>query len=91
MSPNYGTATGGTHVHIRGDGFATDTYGGGNTLFMFDPSIFELIKDKPGHEIMSMVVVPCDVIEGACTVDCGGPRKIVCDTRPYYEQMLPSR
>ena len=24
--------------------------------------------------------VACDVIEGACTVDCGGPRKIVCDT-----------
>ena len=29
------------------------------------------------------VSVPCDVIEGACTVDCGGARKIVCDTGDF--------
>jgi hypothetical protein len=26
------------------------------------------------------VWVPCDVIEGACSVQCGGPNTIVCDT-----------
>ena len=32
VEPSFGTATGGTHVHIRGDGFATDTYGGSNKV-----------------------------------------------------------
>ncbi|KAH8082105.1 hypothetical protein JL720_8631 [Aureococcus anophagefferens] len=27
--------------------------------------------------------VECDVIEGACTVDCGGDKKVVCDTQPW--------
>ena len=25
----------------------------------------------------------CKVVEGACTVDCGGPKRLVCDTGPW--------
>ena len=37
------------------------------------------------------LAVSCDVIEGACTVDCGGARKIVCDTGDFsmYFQESP--
>ena len=34
--------------------------------------------------------VTCDVIEGACTVDCGGPRRIVCDTGPWPDVFADS-
>ena len=30
-----------------------------------------------------MLRVPCDVIEGACSVECGGPNTLVCDTNPW--------
>ena len=43
----------------------------------------------PASSMSSLARVTCDVIEGACTVDCGGPRKIVCDTGPFYEQFDP--
>jgi hypothetical protein len=28
--------------------------------------------------------MPCDVIEGACTVDCGSAWRIVCDTGEWF-------
>ena len=65
VSPSESTALGGARVHIIGEGFATDIFDGSNAV--------AIGSDAKGW-------VACDVIEGACTVDCGGPRKIVCDT-----------
>ena len=39
---------------------------------------------KSSLSLSLLSTAPCDVIEGACTVDCGGPRKIVCDTQSLY-------
>ena len=64
VSPNYGTTEGGTHVTIKGTGFATEFFSGSNYVLIGSGSTW----------------VTCDVIEGACTVDCGGDKKIVCDT-----------
>ncbi|GMH51232.1 hypothetical protein TL16_g00968 [Triparma laevis f. inornata] len=75
--PNVGTYTGGTHVHINGDNFAIDTYGGSNSVY-FGYSKYDYLAPFGASPW-----VKCDVIEGACTVDCGGVRKIVCDTRPF--------
>lgn len=68
VSPNRGTAAGGTRVHIYGEGFATEFYSGANSVYI-------------GKASKSWV--QCDVIEGACTVDCGGGTKIVCDTQEW--------
>ena len=32
----------------------------------------------------------CTVIEGACTVDCGSFKKIICDTEPFVPDAIPS-
>ena len=68
VTPNQGTALGGTRLSIIGEGFATDLFDGSNMV--------EIGDDSSGW-------VGCDVIEGACTVDCGGPYRIVCDTGPW--------
>lgn len=68
VSPNRGTAAGGTRLHLHGEGFATEFYSGANTVYI-------------GKASKSWV--QCDVIEGACTVDCGGGTKIVCDTQAW--------
>lgn len=31
--------------------------------------------------------VQCDVIEGACSVECGGPKTLICDTREWPESL----
>ena len=31
--------------------------------------------------------VQCDVIEGACSVECGGPKTLICDTQEWPEDM----
>lgn len=113
VEPNIGTATGGSHVHVRGEGFAVDTYGGQNKVDLYDNAIYRFLRFAPNIEqvapnnnlnswgrsvgteelawgekrrkLMDELFVACDVIEGACTVDCGGARKIVCDTRSYEE------
>ena len=46
-------------------GFATEFFDGSNTVVIG--------SDSYGY-------VSCDVIEGACTVDCGSAWRIVCDT-----------
>ena len=33
--------------------------------------------------------VPCDVIEGACSVQCGGPNTLVCDTGAWTRESSP--
>ena len=66
VTPKWGSANGGTRLHIDGTGFATEFFSGKNKVFIGD--------DNSGW-------VACDVVEGACTVDCGGDKRIVCDTR----------
>ncbi|KAH8075485.1 hypothetical protein JL721_1495 [Aureococcus anophagefferens] len=68
VSPQYGSSNGGTRVHVGGAGFATEFYSGSNTVYIGTAA--------DGW-------VECDVIEGACTVDCGGDKKVVCDTQPW--------
>ena len=70
ITPSCGTALGGTRLSIVGEGFATDLFDGSNAVWIGD--------DSDGW-------VACDVIEGACTVDCGGPNRIVCDTREWID------
>ena len=68
VTPKWGSANGGTRLHIDGTGFATEFFSGKNKVFIGD--------DNSGW-------VACDVVEGACTVDCGGDKRIVCDTRAW--------
>ena len=75
VAPSESTALGGARVHIIGEGFATDIFDGSNAV--------AIGSDAKGW-------VACDVIEGACTVDCGGPRKIVCDTGAWVSDASDS-
>ena len=68
VTPYWGSANGGTRLHIDGTGFATEFFSGKNKVWI-------------GSD--STEWVPCDVVEGACTVDCGGDKRIVCDTRAW--------
>ena len=68
VTPYWGSANGGTRLHIDGTGFATEFFSGKNKVMIGD--------DNSGW-------VACDVVEGACTVDCGGDKRIVCDTRAW--------
>ena len=65
VSPSFGTTLGGTRLSIAGEGFATEFFDGSNSV--------KIGTDSSGY-------VDCDVIEGACTVDCGSAYRIVCDT-----------
>ena len=69
VTPSSGTALGGTRLHVDGHGFTTDFFAARNDVW--------LCKD----DLEDCAV--CNVIEGACTVDCGGPTRIVCDTGPW--------
>ena len=68
VSPTKGSSNGGTRIHVEGAGFATEFFAGSNAVYIG--------SDAEGW-------APCDVVEGACTVDCGGDKKIVCDTGPW--------
>jgi len=73
-------------LHINGDGFAVDTYGGSNKVFigLKDYDYLQGWKETylDPYFGSNRVFLPdgvwskCDVIEGACTVDCGGVRKV---------------
>ena len=67
--PNEGTYTGGTHLHVIGEGFSVDTYGGSNEVLIGDPSYDYFINPALAPNWQG-AYAPCDVIEGACTVDC---------------------
>ena len=95
-------------VHIIGSGFAVDTYGGSNKLFIgvkgYDDFIASTVKEafasnddlthhpwittqnshgtpwNPSQLPPPSLWIEAPVIEGACTVDCGGARKLVADT-----------
>lgn len=68
ITPNRGTLLGGSRVTLTGGGFNVNFFTGGNYVFIG--------SDSRGW-------VQCDVIEGACTVECGGPHTLVCDTGPW--------
>jgi hypothetical protein len=62
-----GSPLGSQRLAVEGDGFVTNHADGANTV--------EVGRDDLGW-------VPCRVVEGACTVDCGSSSRIVCDTAP---------
>jgi len=74
--PPEGTATGGTHLHVRGDGFSVDTYGGSNAVGIGGDSLDYLAAKVLASDARTYGVeftgawATCQVIEGACTVDC---------------------
>ena len=68
ITPNRGPLYGGTRVSISGSGFNTNFFEGGNYVYIG--------TDDAGW-------TTCDVIEGACTVKCGGPKTLICDTNPW--------
>lgn len=63
ITPNRGTIEGGTRVTIRGGGFNVNFFTAGNYVYLGNEDTDEW--------------VPCDVIEGACSVQCGGPNTLV--------------
>jgi hypothetical protein len=62
-----GSPLGSQRLAVEGSGFATNHADGHNTVEI----------GKGDH-----AWVPCKVVEGACTVDCGSSSRIVCDTAP---------
>ena len=77
VSPSKGTGLGGTRLHIDGNGFTTDFFAARNTVHLCQSNRYSTTNDPD--------CVECKVIEGACTVDCGGPRRIVCDTEMWKD------
>ena len=65
ISPNRGPIDGGTRVTIKGSGFNVNFFTAGNYVYI-------------GTTAKGWV--QCDVIEGACSVKCGGPKTLICDT-----------
>ena len=75
ISPNRGPIDGGTRVTIKGSGFNVNFFTAGNYVYI-------------GTTAKGWV--QCDVIEGACTVKCGGPKTLICDTGAWdtaYKRM----
>ena len=68
MTPSYGPITGGTRLTLSGGGFNVNFFEAGNYVYIGN--------DDDGWQT-------CDVIEGACTVKCGGPKTLICDTTEY--------
>lgn len=69
MSFDTGSCYGGQRLHITGSGFATN--------FHDSTNIVTLGSDSIGWSA-------CDVVQGACTVDCGSQSRIVCDTPEFH-------
>mmetsp|Transcript_24658 Transcript_24658/g.50607 ORF Transcript_24658/g.50607 Transcript_24658/m.50607 type:complete len:191 (+) Transcript_24658:89-661(+) len=65
ITPNRGTRGGGSRVTLKGGGFNVNFFTAGNYVYIGN-------SDNGWSQ--------CDVIEGACTVQCGGPNTLVCDT-----------
>ena len=64
ISPAVGTILGGQRLHVDGSGFNLEFFEGSNVV--------TLISEKG-------VERNCVVLEGACTVDCGSSKRIVCE------------
>ena len=67
ITPNRGPVEGGTRVTIKGGGFNVNFFTAGNYVYIGD-------EDSDTWET-------CDVIEGACSVECGGPNTLVMRSR----------
>lgn len=68
VSPNQGSIMGGARVFLNGSGFETNHFVGGNMV--------QIGRDGVGW-------AECDVIEAACSVDCGSSSRVVCDLKPF--------
>ena len=68
IEPNEGSKLGRTRITITGTGFSTNFIDGGNKV-----TIGRLLNGE-------WVGGDCEVLEGACTVECGSDTKIFCDT-----------
>jgi hypothetical protein len=75
ITPHRGTQAGGTRVVLTGGGFNVNFFTAGNYVYIGDGD------DQ----------VPCDVIEGACSVQCGGPNTLVCDTGAWTREESPRK
>jgi hypothetical protein len=71
IEPNRGSYLGITRVTITGTGFSTNFIDGGNrvTIGRMHNGVW--------------VGGDCEVLEGACTVECGSDTKLFCDTPPW--------
>ena len=74
ISVSSGTCYGGQRLQVFGMGFVTNFHEGGMTI-----SLGVANKHEEGGGVWSK----CDVVEGACTVDCGSSSKVVCDTTQF--------
>jgi len=77
VDPTEGTYMGGTHLHVIGEGFSVDTYGGSNDVQIGLPD-FDYLIDLVHYPEFKGAWSQCDVIEGACTVDCEYARVCLC-------------
>ena len=73
VSTESGTCNGGQRLQVFGSGFATNHHDAENLV--------EIGSDAEGWR-------ECDVIQGACTVDCGSASKIVCDTKEFPQRSM---
>eukprot|EP01048_Picozoa_sp_COSAG05_P018157 COSAG05_NODE_2605_length_2850_cov_3.223192_2_plen_170_part_00 len=64
ISRHHGSSIGGQRLAIEGADFTTNFHEGANTVHV-------------GSQKLGWV--ECNVVEGACTVDCGSASRIVCD------------
>ena len=74
--PNRGSIGGGSRITVKGQGFNVNFFTAGNYVYI--------------GSTVSNTWVPCDIIEGACTVQCGGPKTLICDTQPWSYGALGS-
>ena len=65
VDPSEGSVAGGSRLFVRGKGFDTDFFDGGQNIV------------QVGRAGIGWAA--CDVIEGACSVDCGSGGRVVCD------------
>ncbi len=63
ITPATGSVLGGQRLHIDGSGFNIEFFEGSNSVTL----------------ISGGVKRSCIVVEGACTVDCGSSKRIVCE------------
>ena len=63
VTPAEGSVVGGQRLHIDGNGFNLEFFEGSNVVTLTNGV----------HERK------CVVLEGACTVDCGSSKRIVCE------------
>ena len=63
ITPATGSVLGGQRLHVDGSGFNIEFFEGSNSVTLISGGV----KRK------------CVVLEGACTVDCGSSKRIVCE------------